>query len=245
VIVLSQLAVDPRARAVRRDLADCHQLHRSIMSAFPGVGVEGRAARAECGVLYRVEPPAPEGHLIFLVQSTVLPDWSRLPEGYLLRRDRHGESPRVKRVEQCYDHIAPGQRLRFRLQANPTRRVARQSDPAGGSRPGRRVAVRGEAATVAWLRRKGEGAGFGLEAVRLAPAVPDLVSRSGRILGWRSDGGGSPAHRLTFDTVLFEGILRVADAGRLRAALVAGIGRGLAYGCGLVSVAAASASADA
>jgi CRISPR system Cascade subunit CasE len=40
--------------------------------------------------------------------------------------------------------------------------------------------------------------------------------------------------------VLFEGILRVEDAERLRTALITGIGRGLPYGCGLLSLAAAS-----
>ncbi|MBX5446264.1 type I-E CRISPR-associated protein Cas6/Cse3/CasE, partial [Sphaerobacter sp.] len=31
---LSRLILNPRSRDVRRDLADCQQLHRSVMSGF-------------------------------------------------------------------------------------------------------------------------------------------------------------------------------------------------------------------
>ena len=34
-VYLSRLVLDPRVRAVRRGLADCAQLHRTVMSAFP------------------------------------------------------------------------------------------------------------------------------------------------------------------------------------------------------------------
>src|SRR5207248_8052978 len=37
VIYLSRLYLNPRNRAVRLDLGDCHALHRTVLRAFPGV----------------------------------------------------------------------------------------------------------------------------------------------------------------------------------------------------------------
>ncbi len=40
---LSRLILNPRSRAVRRDLADCHSMHRTVMSGFPNVEAAGDA----------------------------------------------------------------------------------------------------------------------------------------------------------------------------------------------------------
>ena len=79
---LSRLALNPRSREVRRDLADCQQLHRTIMSAFPQAG-DGEPARERFGVLYRLDADRAENAFL-LVQSRAEPDWSRLSSGYLL-----------------------------------------------------------------------------------------------------------------------------------------------------------------
>lgn len=42
---------------------------------------------------------------------------------------------------------------------------------------------------------------------------------------------------VTLGTAVFEGQLRVADVKRLREALMSGIGRAKAYGCGLMTLA--------
>lgn len=73
---LSRLVLNPRSRAVRHDLADCHELHRTIMRAFPSEPGDNGSVRAQFGVLYRVESlremPA------VLVQSQENPNWSVL-----------------------------------------------------------------------------------------------------------------------------------------------------------------------
>ena len=79
---LSRLVLNPRSRVVRRDLADCQSLHRTVLSAFPVTG-DGVGARAEFGVLHRLEPSRFGTAPALLVQSAEAPDWSRLPPEYL------------------------------------------------------------------------------------------------------------------------------------------------------------------
>ncbi len=110
---LSRLLLNLRNRDVMRWLADCHQLHRVIMSGFPHVQAE--EARRELGVLYRLEPAAPPGRAIVLVQSRLEPHWAI--ESRAARID-----PPIP-LEPLLAGIAPGRTYRFRLRANPTRRV--------------------------------------------------------------------------------------------------------------------------
>jgi CRISPR system Cascade subunit CasE len=67
-IYLSRLVPNLRSREARRDLADCMAMHRTLMSAFPAGLSSNGAARAEAGLLYRVEA-VPGGAIELLVQS--------------------------------------------------------------------------------------------------------------------------------------------------------------------------------
>lgn len=110
---LSRLLLNPRNRDTLRWLRDCHELHRVIMAGFPHV--EAEDARRELGVLYRVERPAADGTTPVLVQSRVAPHWQL--ESRAIRAD-----PPVS-LDGLLAGIAQGSRYRFRLRANPTRRV--------------------------------------------------------------------------------------------------------------------------
>lgn len=111
---LSRLTLNPRERDARSWLADCHKLHCTIMTGF------GQArtpeARAELGVLFRVEETGGGAGVAVLVQSGAPPRWAI-------------ESAAVVRVDGPKDlgglesRIVDGARFRFRLRANPTRRV--------------------------------------------------------------------------------------------------------------------------
>src|SRR3989304_3085027 len=67
-----------RSRAARAWLADCHALHRAVMSGFPAVGSE--AARAALGILYRVEPMTEPPSIPVLVQSKHEPHCLQSPQ---------------------------------------------------------------------------------------------------------------------------------------------------------------------
>lgn len=71
------------------------------------------------------------------------------------------------------------------------------------------------------------------------------VAPENKIIGWHKDRNASPLQvpnnneplKLTFGSVLFEGVLEITDAERFQKTLQAGIGSGKAYGFGLLSIA--------
>jgi CRISPR-associated protein Cas5/CasD subtype I-E/CRISPR-associated protein Cas6/Cse3/CasE subtype I-E len=237
-LCISRLILDARSRLVHRDLADCQQLHRTILGAFPGLDPGVGRPRKQLGVLYRVETDPRRGRIEILVQSRIAPDWSRLPADYLLE-PRDGPNPACKPIGERYAAVRAGQVLVFRLRANPTRKIDTKSDGAA-RRHGRRVELRDEAAQVAWLHRKAQWAGFEILSVVAHHDVPALLARpGGKVTGTRAQPGSRQPQHLTFAAVVFEGMLRVVDPIRFREALEQGIGSGKAYGFGLLSLAPA------
>ena len=231
-IYLSRLVLNIRSREARRDLADCVAMHRTLMNAFPdGISSNG-AARSEAGLLYRVEATA-DGTIALLVQSALPPEWTHLSPSWL----QPASEPEVKEITEALGRIDSGSVLRFKLVANPTRKIGTKTGADGRKNNGKRVELRGEEEWLAWLERKARQSGFRLKAVHASAHVPDV--RNGRDLratgfGKRTDGS-SP--RLTFCGVAFEGRLEVVDTALFHAGVQAGIGSGKAYGYGLLSLA--------
>lgn len=223
---LSRLTLDARNDQVRGDLSDVQRLHRRLMSAFPSdLGPQARAASA---LLFRQEAAGDEP--VLLVQSSLLPDWTRLPSGWIATPWDGSSGVTVRPLEPLLAQLVEGAELRFRLLVNPTRKVDTRSE-GGVSRNGRRVPLRTEEAALAWLARKGDAAGFTLTSSATFPGRPDVLATPlGRSEG-RREGG-----TVTVEGVLFEGRLRVCDAASLRAAVCAGIGPGKSYGFGLLSL---------
>lgn len=223
---LSRLMLNPKSRAVLRDLADSQELHRTVMSAFPPIDQPGDGARERFGVLHRLELDHRRAHLILYVQSLEPPDWSGLPSDYLLSAPGL-ENPATKSVAGAYRSLEPGAVLSFRLKANPTRKIDKKNQKDGPRWHGKRVELRQEEDQVAWLKRKGEQGGFQVLSVRV-----------GGLSKERSKRRGSGVPPLTLAGVLFEGHLRITDQEQfLSYSLLRGIGPGKAYGLGLLSLA--------
>jgi CRISPR system Cascade subunit CasE len=206
-------------------------MHRTLMSAFPdGLRPHG-SARAALDVLYRVDTSYERP--VLLVQSAVYPNWARLPPEWT----EDVNPPVVKEIGYLIQGIGDGAVLRFKLIANPTKKISAKSGVDRAKNNGRRVPLRGEAEWIPWLVRKGEQNGFRLAAVYSAPNIPDVRSIGQiRTKGLKLLPDGSPA-RLTFAGVVFEGRLEVTEAGLFRTGIRGGIGSGKAYGYGLLSVA--------
>lgn len=224
---LSRLLLNPRSREVRRDLADCQDLHRTIMSAFPPGQDPDSHARERFGLLHRLEVDRRGNRLVLYVQSLEKPDWSHLPPSYL-EDFSDFKNPACKPVGDTYRQLQNGTVLSFRLQANPTRKVDRKNQQDGPRWHGKRVELRREEDQLTWLLRKGEQGGFRLLNAR----VQGQDKEQGRRLRRRG------AHSLTLATVVFEGHLQITDADRFyHHSLARGIGPGKAYGLGLLSLA--------
>lgn len=216
-LFLSQWRFNPRIRPVQQALADSHALHRLVMSAFPQAA-PGEEARQAFGILYRVDMDEKTGVPSLLLQSRVRPDWSPLAPLLLSPPEQD-----AKDVARYYDALAPGSILRFRLRANPTRRIP--ANRPHDSLTGKRVNLQSDEEQQAWLTRKLSEVGCQLGECSIRPGL----TRQGRREG----------QRISHGTVVFDGLLRVDDADLLRAGIRAGIGAGKAYGFGLLSLAPA------
>ncbi len=221
---LSRLALHPRSREARRDLASPYELHRTLARVFPGTRADATGVNANRqpghGLLFRAEPEAPGGPQV-LVQSLAEPDWRALPEGYA----------RVDGPKSFEPAFREGQRLQFRLVANPTVKK-KTGETRGGGRP--RVtrvplvhdrAPEGHAEVTVgyldWLDRKAEAGGFTIDTVLDAP--------------FRVDGGRAK-RGLTLFGVRFDGRLVVTDADALRQSVRDGVGSAKGFGFGLLSL---------
>lgn len=255
---LSKLILNHRNRDVRRDLADCHNLHRSVMSAFPHLN--SPSARDELAVLHRLEVNLRSGALVVFVQSAAEPDWNQLPSGYLLEAE---DNPACKPINGSYSALRDGQQLAFRLRANPTKKVAAFDAEGNKKKNGTRAELHGEQKQTEWLVRKSAQHGFQLLRLRISqdqtaarqmfemtepsdlPTVAPANVRANpaiKICGWRGEANRrAEKDRLTFGAVIFEGLLEITDADKFKQALANGIGSGKAYGFGLLSVAPAGA----
>jgi CRISPR system Cascade subunit CasE len=237
---LSRLIINPRSREARHDLSDVHQMHRTIMSAFPEME-DSREARADLAVLYRLDVDRRTGRTLLLVQARRRPDWTHLLPGYLSDMGGEVENPATKAVTEALEGLCEGQVLRFRLRANPTKKIDTKTGPDGLRRNGKRVDLRTEPQQIDWLARKAEQGGF-----RLVPAQPDSdvpavrVDAAETVKGSRCDKSmpkSARSRRLTFSGVLFEGLLQITHPSQFRRTIEEGVGPGKAFGFGLMSVA--------
>jgi len=238
MIYLSRLLLDPLRRPVRRDLADCHQLHRTLLRAFPKAPA-GAPAREHVGLLYRTEPYERHPRLIrVLVQSAVEPDWSDLPPDYLGPSPDERPNPALRTVDEAYGRISAGMQLTFRLRANPTKRISTNNTEQDARWRGKRIELRREDEQLDWLGRKGIDGGFRLLNVSTSPDIRDVhAANLEKVRGRRPSRDGAATMPLRFGAVLFEGYLEVIDADAFRITLRNGIGSGKAFGFGLLSVA--------
>jgi CRISPR system Cascade subunit CasE len=220
---LSRLILNPRSRAVRRDLGDCNGMHRTLLRCFPAAT---GPARQEHGVLYRIESVLSAVPQV-LVQSRAVPEWTLLPAGYLA--DIEG-NPSVKSIDHFLENVPDQARYRFRLVANPTRDISvPQPD---GTKKEMRVELRNEEDWYQWLNRKSGQHGFRVLRHDVRPEVMNAAAAApGK---WTGRKNGT---LITVAPVRFDGILEITDGTRFRETLLSGIGRSRAYGCGLLSVA--------
>lgn len=209
---LTKLTINVRSREFRRDCANIHDMHRTVMSAYPDV--DDPSARQAHGVLWRLD--STQGGFVQYVQSRTEPDWGKLPSGHLL------VPAEVRPLRPVLDAVAPGRKLAFRVVANPT---------MCDSKTRKRLPHRTPEKQVEWLIRQGERFGFVIPAT--GNGQPDVApSPSSTLVGQKRDQG-----KITIEPVRFDGHLIVTDAASFTDALVSGVGRAKAYGCGLISLA--------
>lgn len=216
---LSQVILEGRTARVHNLVADLYRQHQFVYSAFPDESDREESGEKERpSVLYRLEATDSGARFAFLVQSEEEPDWMGCGE-------RHPGVICASHIKEVDPHFSDGQRLRFRLRANPTQ--MRLVDPT--ERKGyKRVGLYKEEEQRDWLARCGERLGFRAEGVSIIP--------KGVLTGRKPashEGKGDDIKCLMVD---FEGSLTVTNSETFAETYRTGVGRGKAWGGGLLSV---------
>jgi CRISPR system Cascade subunit CasE len=176
--------------------------------------------------LWRLEPELDSmGHPRVIIQSRILPNWSGIGvNGWL--KDASG--PLDLQEKLGLHSLQSGFRFRFRLRANPC-----------ATRNGKRIGLMHEEAQQRWIERQGERCGFKLilscdeDGLSLPSRTLALKISSQKMIVSKQQSGNT----IHVFSVLFDGILIVIDAEKLKHALENGIGHGKSIGLGLLSLA--------
>jgi CRISPR system Cascade subunit CasE len=255
---LSQLLVnmgsDPDKPCPGRDwIKQTYRVHQRIWMAFPdgprkvedpfflGTWAESETSkpkRSDAGFLFRIEPDRPTR---ILVQSVLKPDWDYAFQNapYLL-----DGQPQEREFEPTF---AVGQVYRFRLLMLMVKRTTKR-DASGNRQKG--AGARTEHPIHCLLPEDGSGEQrpdpnhtawrerLAHVAARHGFAIDTTPSRfrvsPDRSLRMKPSGRRQPP---SFNAALFDGMLTCTDGALLREAVVNGIGRGKAFGMGLLSLA--------
>ncbi|MFJ8364391.1 type I-E CRISPR-associated protein Cas6/Cse3/CasE [Streptomyces sp. NPDC093984] len=211
-IWLTRIIPNPRNRQASRDFRNAVELHYRVMKLFPDN--LGDQARKQLGILFRAEE-TPQGPYL-LLQSRTQPDVNLLPPDY-------GQAD-TRPLNPLLDALRPGLPVRYRIDANAVRKPGRKTQELYGLKPV--VALTGPAAEE-WWRRQAEQSGLKVDTVH----ATRLIAAS----GVKNQG----KQRIHNARTRFEGNAIIRDPDPLRRRVEEGIGRGKAYGCGLLSLAPA------
>ncbi len=206
---ISKLVLNPRLKEVRRDIANAYEMHSTFCRVFS-------APDKQCPAgffLWRLEPVRVQADSVVLVQSLVEPNWSAIGvQGYM----QYVQTKPYLILGQ----LRAGQRLRFRLKANPT--VTRPLQAGGKSK---RHTLRTPNDQLSWLQRQARKGGF---------AVSDAMVTSSERLHFSRRRSEKP---IVVGAVTFDGALEVKDPERLSATIASGVGHAKALGLGMLSIA--------
>ncbi|MFB6504235.1 type I-E CRISPR-associated protein Cas6/Cse3/CasE [Streptomyces sp. NPDC002466] len=246
-LTLARIRLNPASRAAHRDLVNPAEMHRTTMNLIDREN-GNPTARHDAHLLHRIDR-TPSGATL-LLQATVPFHLDRLPDGYALAAEQRDATP-------VLDWITEGRPVQYRIHANPTTCVR---DPAAIQQEADRRAesavkdgktyaeathIREAFLTLA-ARQAAKRRGVNLPATK--ENITTWWTRTATTHGLRPelitdtplpriDATNGNTKPITLRATAFEGIATIIDPEAARAAVTNGIGKGQAYGLGLLSLA--------
>jgi CRISPR system Cascade subunit CasE len=205
---LSLLEVEPRSAVARSWLGNPYRVHQRLRMAYP----DSSAGR----ILFRIEDEWQRPRI--LVQAEGRAEWPAAFDEFAVLA-----APAVQKKVEV--RLTADDVLRFRLLANPTKRLS--AGCPGKKADGARVGLFNEGDQLAWLERKAAASGFELLGADGQPRGT-VVSRK---------NPAKEPRRQSHLAVQFDGRLRIIDPVAVQEAVRLGIGSAKAYGFGLLSLA--------
>lgn len=217
---LSRMRLDLSLRKTMMALASPKLLHGAVEDSFPQrapFDPNDHEARRRMRKLWRIDRLG--GNCYLLLLSEEKPDMTAAVRELGISE----EAWETKDISPLLARVTDGSEWHFRLTANPTiRKTARDKSQRGELHAHITVGHQKD-----WLAKRAEKHGF-----KLGADTFDVVHS--RWLRFRKASTGTAI--VTLLSVTYEGILQVTDAERFRSALTGGIGRGKAYGMGLITI---------
>lgn len=212
---LTRMYLNMRRREAVRLLSSPQRMHAAVMSAFPPSDGE-----SEGRVLWRVDR-YPDRMALFVLS----PDEPDMSDLVLQAGWQSGEMWQTRPYGPLLGSLEIGQRWAFRLMANPTYSGRREG--WADTKPRGHTTVKQQ---EQWLLDR---------CARWGISVPDgpADSRELRISDRHTVRFRRGNGQVVLATATFEGLLEIDDADALRRVLTDGVGRGKAYGCGLLTLA--------
>lgn len=201
------LTLDPAHPRNRAAMTDAHLMHRLVMAGYPSTGQD--SARAALGILHALDthPGRGDDTLRVLVQSPTPGSWET--------------APGVLDVTTWQVPSLTERTYAFQITAAPTRRRADT---------GKVTAIKGRSEQVDWLARHLTGAGMNPLSIETRDAPQTRSETKSLPRAQRANPTGTFLHQ----GVTYTGLLAVTDPEQANAARASGIGRGKAYGLGLL-----------
>lgn len=223
----SRIQLNPQRRETRKLLANPRAMHAAVEACFPPTGDSGERARN----LWRVDTDRTGARLY--VVSPAAPDMRHLVEN----AGWESSPAETTDYDRFLDGVMIGQEYSFRVTVNP---VKRQFVPGGR---GKLLPHLTEEQQLNWFAEHASGWGF--EPLEF-PVVQGESEESPEVMAMRvvqrhdrnftkHDDAGR--RTVTQRQVTISGRLGVTSTELLRAHLTGGMGRGKAYGCGLMTLA--------
>lgn len=206
---LSRIELNQRRSNTLQALASPQIMHAAVKNGFPTLN------QADERILWRLDKL--KHALYLLVLSPRRPDFTSFVEQF--GWPESGQTWETKSYDVLLGRIKTGQHWQFRLCANPTKSIAEKKGKRG------KVCGLSLQEQYDWLIARMDKNGFSLVKDEFA-----VVQRTQQ--KYRRGN-----HTVTLSTACYEGVLTVSDATLFQEALVTGIGRAKAYGCGLLTVA--------
>ena len=210
---LSRVEIDINNRRKMKDLTHLGCYHAWVEDSFPEFSKENRPRK-----LWRIDNIYDKYYLLILSENK--PDIAKL-EKYGL-----DSSAEVKTYDEFLDSLKEGMRAKFRIKLNTVRAYKDKENP---TKRGRIMPVPNEKLNE-FLIDKATRNGF---EVRLGEFE---ISKIEKEYFMHTDKGEIKKSRKNLVSATYDGLLTIKELEKFKEALVNGIGKKKAYGCGFLTI---------
>lgn len=230
---LSAVSINPARPYARSLLKYPKAVHDALMHGFPGNPYDERT-------LWRWEARERGYRPRLLILSKTKPDWSHIVEEAGWPATPAG-APVIKNYQPVLDGVHAGRAYEFQIDANP---FLNACGPRNGPKTRPRPTLN-EREHRAWLLRAADTNGFEIPLTTPTPSIIGLDQNTQKAHAFKAERMQNASvyrddakHRknIPIVRVSFRGVLLVTDPDLFRQALMGGIGRAKAYGCGLLTL---------